>query len=307
MGRPKPYPRRRWFPLLIAALIPTFDGLDLPRAMAANPGDAGADSAAPARPAGFDHEHARFARVLGQSVRSGRVNYAALKADRRELDAYIAELAAADAAALAAFSRTQALAYWLNAYNALVLRTVIDAYPISGRTVVGLAFPPGSIWQISGAFRAARHSAAGRRLSLDDIEHRIVRPQFADPRVHVALVCAAHSCPPLRGEPYRAAALSAQLDDQARRFLADRERGLSVQAGGRIEVSSIFKWFGEDFASLARGDQDRGIREFAARYVADPALAATLRAAEARHSYLDYDWRLNDWRSGDGGSGTDAR
>ncbi len=254
----------------------------------------GAESPAPGS---FDHAHARFERVLRAHVRQGQVDYAALQAERATLDGYLQELAALDAATLAGFSREQQLAFWINSYNALVLRTVVDRYPIKGRTLVGVAFPANSIWQVPGAFGERRHRVAGRLLSLDDIEHRTIRPQFREPRVHVALVCAARSCPPLRPEPYRAATLEAQLDDQARVFMADRIRGLRLSSvADALEVSTIFKWFGEDFAPLGGGDVQVGIRAFAARHApaADAELSRRLAASRTKLRFLDYDWTLND-------------
>ncbi len=246
---------------------------------------------------GFDHTHARFERVLQAHVRRGQVDYTALRADRASLDEYLQDLAALDTAALAGFSRDQQLAWWLNAYNALVLRTVVDHYPINGRTLAGVAFPANSIWQIPGAFGERRHRVAGRLMSLDDIEHKTIRPQFREPRVHVALVCAARSCPPLRAEPYRAATLDAQLDDQARVFMADRSHGVRLATGATtVEVSSIFKWFGEDFAPLGGGNARTGIRAFVARHApaGDAELSRRLGASGTKLRFLDYDWTLND-------------
>ncbi|HPF25217.1 MAG TPA: DUF547 domain-containing protein [Steroidobacteraceae bacterium] len=242
----------------------------------------------------FDHDHSLLARVLQEHVRDGRVDYAALKNDRAPLDAYVRTLATVDAAQLAAFSRQQQLAYWINAYNAFTLTTIIENYPIRGRSLVGLAFPSNSIWQIPGAFKGDRFTAGGRTLSLDDLEHKIVRPTFNEPRIHMALVCAARGCPVLRSNPYRAAALDSQLDEQSRRYLADTTHGARLDADKRVlYVSSIFKWFDEDFAALGQGDSRRGILEFVARH-GDSARAAALREGKWRLRYLDYDWNLNE-------------
>ncbi len=250
--------------------------------------------AGPAK-ADLDPQHAGFSTLLRAHVADGRVDYAALQRDRAPLDRYIAQLGAVDAAALKALSREEQLAYWLNAYNAFVLRTIIDHYPISRGSLVGLGFPANSIWQISGAFKEARFDAGGRRVSLDDIEHKIIRPTYKDPRVHMALVCAAHSCPALRAEPYVGARLDTQLDDQSQRFAADATRGLHIDEGEReLRISTIFKWFAEDFASLGGGDEAAGVREFLASNTPDAARAARIRSAQLKLRYLDYDWTLND-------------
>lgn len=243
----------------------------------------------------FDHQHALLGEVLKRHVRDGSVDYAALGRERAILDRYVEQLTKVEPAVVEGWSRAQRLAFWINAYNALTLRTIVDHYPIRRRSLVGVAFPANSIWQISGAFKAARHRVAGQRLSLDDIEHRIIRPTFAEPRIHMALVCAARSCPVLRPEPYVAARLDAQLAEQTRRFAADRVHGLRLAPDGRgVEVSSIFKWFGEDFAPLAAGNEKRGVFAFLAAHTEDAALQARLHDAATSLDYLDYDWTLND-------------
>ncbi len=237
----------------------------------------------------FDHEHRQFADVLKSVVRDGRVDYRALQRDRRLLDRYRQQLAAVSAATISAASREQQMAFWINAYNAGILATIVEHYPLSRGSLVGLAFPANSIWQISGAFKASRHTVAGQTRSLDSIEHNILRPDFRDPRVHMALVCAARGCPPLRAEPFVGARLGRQLDDQARIFLGDRVHGLNwAPANRRLAISSIFKWFAEDFAPAG------GVREFVARYAVDPSLAAAVRDPANKIRYLDYDWTLNE-------------
>jgi Protein of unknown function, DUF547 len=243
----------------------------------------------------FDHEYRDYARVLAQHVDAGRVDYAAIKAEPAALQRHLAAITRVDPAMLTTFTRDQRLAFWLNAYNSLVLQTIVDAYPIKRGSLVGLGFPANSIWQIPRAFSGRRFRVAGRELSLDDIEHKIIRREFDEPRVHVALVCAARGCPPLRAEPYTSAALERMLSDSARRFVADSTHGARWDAvRNELWVSSIFKWFKEDFAALGSGNPDAGIREFIARNVANERTATDLRARAPRLRYLDYDWTLND-------------
>jgi hypothetical protein len=126
-------------------------------------------------------------------------------------------------------------------------------------------------------------------MSLDDIEHETLRKLFDEPRVHMALVCAAKGCPPLRTEPYRGDRLDGQLDDQARRYLAS-PAGLRVEPGGRkVAVSAIFKWFDDDFDSAG------GVRAFLTGYAPDAARTA-LAERKTKITYLDYDWSLNEAR-----------
>jgi len=245
--------------------------------------------------AGFDHDHGDFAPLLRQYVNDGHVDYAGLKRERAALGLYTRAVGAVGAKALAQFTRDEQLAYWLNAYNAFVLATIVDHYPIEGRSLVGLAFPANSIWQISGAFKGKRFQAGGRRVSLDEIEHEIVRPGFREPRVHMALVCAAKSCPSLRNEPYRAAVLDAQLDAQARAFVADIDKGVRIdESRNEVRISTIFKWFAEDFVAPDAGQSHSGVTDFVASHSGDPARAALLRSGRLRVIHLDYDWTLNE-------------
>ncbi len=249
--------------------------------------------------AGFDHEHGPLGALLQAHVAQGRVDYRALAADRAGLDAYLGELAAPRADEFEAWSPEQRLAYWLNAYNAFVLATVIEHYPIDGRTLVGLGFPRGSIWQIKGVWKKIRHRVAGgREVSLDEIEHEIIRKRFDDPRIHFALVCASLGCPELTPEPYQADRLDRQLEQRTRAFLNDLEKGVQLD-GNRVCVSKIFKWFDEDFEAFAGTDRcfaglkprHAGPLSFIARYRPD---LATLDCSRVKVSYIDYDWRLND-------------
>ncbi len=140
--------------------------------------------------------------------------------------------------------------------------------------------------------------AAGRFVTLDDIEHRILRPEFLEARVHFAVNCASVSCPPLAAEPYRAKTLDAQLNAAARTYMASDE-GLQVR-GRTIRVSSIFKWYGEDFireyAGVARIEatlKERAILGTILKY-GPPAAADLASRGTAEVGYLDYNWALND-------------
>lgn len=230
-----------------------------------------------------------YARVLDHFVTAeGTVRYVALQAAPADLDRTLARLAATTTPELEAMPEDDRIAFWINAYNAITLRTIIDHYPI--RATGGLSalrYPSSSIRQISGAWSDRDWVVAGRKMSLDDIEHDTLRKRFDDPRVHMALVCAAVGCPPLRTEPYEGDRLDEQLDDQARRYLAS-PAGLRVEKGGReVAVSAIFKWFDDDFDSAG------GVRGFLARHAPDAARTALARR-KTKITYLDYDWSLNE-------------
>lgn len=256
--------------------------------------------AVPARARAGAPDYDDYAAVLSARVDStGRVDYAGLAAHRGQLDAFVASLAALDSAQVASWSRDDRLAFWINAYNALALRLVVDHYPITKTPRVSALYPANSIWQIPGAFTDVTFDVAGKTMSLDHIEKAVLHARFSDPRIHMALVCAARSCPPLRREPYRGDRLDRQFDDQARRFLADA-RNLAVdRARGVLHLSSIFDWFGDDFVARYGGDIPRhggaqaAVVRFVARYV-DDADREFLLSGTYTIDYIEYDWTLNE-------------
>lgn len=208
-------------------------------------------------------------------ISSTLVDYGALGSDPdyvRALD----DFAAADPARM---SRAERFAFWINAYNLMAIKTVIDRYPLRSIKDGGnLLFP---IW------KKRVGTVGGKERTLDEVEHAILRPEFGDPRVHFAIVCASLSCPDLRAEPYVAERLDAQLDDAARAFLANSSKGLVATAkGDGVRVSPIFKWFGDDFAGVG------GVPVFLRANA--PATVARAGLEPGSISYLDYDWRLND-------------
>ena len=227
-----------------------------------------------------------YARLLRVHVRPGEVggirlnlvDYRAVKAD----PAYAEALAAlAEARVEALGSDAEREAFWINAYNLLAIKAVLDQYPTVSIKDGGSLFSP--IWKKSiGA-------VGGTPYSLDAIEHGILRKAFREPRVHFAIVCASLSCPDLRPEPFVAARLGAQLDGQTAAFLGNPAKGLAPGADGRsARVSSIFKWFAGDFESSG------GVAAFI-RAKAASDVAVRIRAlTDAGLSYLDYDWSLND-------------
>lgn len=246
--------------------------------------------------AGFDHGFATYAGLLRSAVHGPRVDYAALKSDRGRLDAVVATFASPTPAEEQGWTRQQRMAFWINAYNALTIQAIVDHYPIRGS--IFTRSPRNSIRQIDGVWTRLTWQVAGRSVTLDDIEHKILRPTFGDARVHFAVNCASVSCPPLAADPYRADTLDASLDAAARRYLGSTE-GLRVD-GGTLLVSSIFKWYGDDFipqyaAIAAEGGtpRDRAILGAIVRFGPGDAVRRA-RTGRPRIGYLDYDWSLND-------------
>lgn len=244
----------------------------------------------------FDHGFAAYGELLGTVVHGSLVDYATIKADRSRFDRVIGTFAQPSRSEEEAWSREQRLAFWINAYNALTLLAIVDHYPI--RASMFTRLPRNSIRQIDGVWTTLTWPAAGRRVTLDDIEHKILRPDFGDARVHFAINCASVSCPPLAAEPYRSDTLDTALDAAAVRYLGSTE-GLRV-AGNTFSVSSIFKWYGDDFiAQYASSGPDgadpreRAVLGAIVRF--GPAdTAARVRAGRPSLVYLDYNWALND-------------
>lgn len=219
-------------------------------------------------------------RVLQAHAEDGGLDYAALKRDRGDLDRYLRSLRSARPAEM---SEDEALAFWVNAYNAVVVHHVLERYP-------GIR----SVEDVKGFFDALTHPVADEELTLDEIEER---SREIDPRAHFAVVCASTSCPDLRPEAYRAEEIEAQLEDQTRRFLSDESKGLRYDPeSNTVWLSSIFKWYAGDFtggstvvAFFARG----GVLEWVIEH-APKEIAQTLEKREPSVKYLDYDWSLND-------------
>lgn len=239
-------------------------------------------SGARARAATFDHEHTAWSAELARFVADGRVDYARWgNQGRPGLTDYLATLASVGPDDYAAMTREQRLAFWINAYNAYMVKQVLDHYPLESVRSIGLL-----------PFAAFKDSfipmerLRGSKLSLDDIEHRILRKELGEPLIHFGIVCASRSCPALRSEAYRASTVLSQLEDAARRFLADTTKNRVLGDGARVGLSSIFKWFREDFEKTGT------LAQFVARY-APPPLAAALAKPDVEIEFLDYDWSLN--------------
>jgi hypothetical protein len=243
--------------------------------------------------------HAPLDELLDTYVRDGLVYYAALRADRGRLDRYVAALdSPATQAAHAAWMPDERAAFWVNAYNAFVLRTVIDQYPIRGRAP---EYPASSIRQIPGAFDGRMHRAAGRAVTLDAIEQTIL-PAFDDPRLYLALGRGATGSPRLRSEAYAGARLQAQLQS-VEAECPTRAQCLAIDpAADVIHVTPVIGWHEQAFisryAGAAAGFENRSPIERAVLGLIDPHLLTTERTFLARGRFRvvfgELDWRLND-------------
>jgi len=220
-------------------------------------------------------DHSIYGDLLENYVEDGVVDYAGFQRAEDRLDRYLEILENTDVKKL---SRNERFAFYTNAYNAWTIKLILTEYPDID-----------SIKDLGGFFTSPWEKEFVRInndvVTLDHIEHDILRPEFNDPRVHFAINCAAESCPPLRSEPYVGSRLDQQLDDATRSFINDPQE--NYLKGDKLYVSRIFKWFSEDFEDDIIG--------FFIEY-AEGNFKKKLKAREndLDVKYLDYDWSLND-------------
>jgi len=176
-------------------------------------------------------------------------------------------------------TKEEKLSFWINTYNILAVKVVLDNYPVKSIKDVGSLFK--SVWKRPAGV------VAGKERTLNEVEHEILR-KMGEPRIHVAIVCASVSCPDLRKEAFTPDKLGEQLDDQVKMFLENTGKGMKIDAKKkRVYVSSIFKWFEEDF------EPQGGVTAFISRYVS-PSRQASLKQYGGKLKYLDYNWDLNE-------------
>jgi len=242
-----------------------------------------------------------YANILMAYVNGrGMVDYTALKEYRGPLDAFVTRMASLDRSVYDKWTDKEKVAFWMNAYNALTLRAIIDHYPIEPSFLPSFRFPKNSIRQIPGVWDKLQFMVMGREMTLDAIEHDTLRKNFNEPRIHMALVCAAMGCPPLRNEPYTGERLDSQLNDQTARCLKDPDKFRIDRTGGYVYLSSIFKWFGADFIKTYRTDKfagrgatEKSVLNFVTGYLKGRD-KDFLESGNYQIVYLAYDWTLND-------------
>ncbi len=223
--------------------------------------------------------------VMDDGTGLNRVNYSAFKKEGHVmLKAYVAALERTDVTKL---DRAEQFAFWANLYNAKTVDIVLDKYPV--KSIKDISLGGGLLAAVTGGpWKAKVVKVSGVELSLDDIEHGILRPFFKDSRVHYAVNCASVGCPNLGREAFTAANLDAQLDAAAKVYV-NSPRGISV-SGGKVTASSIYSWFQADF-----GGSEQGVLDHVRKY-AEPALKQKLDGV-SKISDFNYDWTLNDAKS----------
>jgi hypothetical protein len=262
----------------------------------------GAGAPAGRQPVDVPLFHRPYDQLLDVNVRDGLVYYRALRSERDRLDRYIASLNV-PAATHDGWSREEKMAFWLNAYNAIVLRTVINHYPISGKAP---GYPASSIRQIPGAFEQTKHRLAGRSLTLDEIE-KTVLPHFKDPRMYLALGRGAIGSGRLRSEAYLGDRLERQLGDVAAEFVNHAAMLKIDRLTGQIGVTPIISWREAEFmAAYDKGESgpfanrspiERAIIAFVTPHLL-PMEREFVDKNEFRMVFQAFDWRLNDLSGG---------
>ena len=249
-----------------------------------------AAAALPVRAQEFDYS--LWQRVLGKYVNdAGRVDYAALKAHSDDLDRFAEQIAARSPLSSPRDfpNRPSQMAYWINAYNALVMKGVVENWPVESVLKIGV-LPHSFFW-------GKKFTVGGRATTLDDIEKGELRKKFSDPRIHFALTCASNSCPPLRRKAFAPEQLEEQLDSAARDFI-NSPRGMRIEASAnRIKLSRIFKWYGSDFEAAVREKNPRGASPAVLIFIRRYASGQNRKALDSLHNprieFFDYDWRIN--------------
>jgi hypothetical protein len=249
-----------------------------------------------------DFSKEKYAQVLRNHVdEKGLVDYRTLKKNRKDLDDFLVAVEKLEVTVYQRWTDERKISLWIDVYNALTLKVILDHYPIKSSFLKSLKYPKNSIRQISGVWDKITFPVMGEEMTLDHIEHEILRPEFQEPRIHMALVCAAMSCPPLRQEPYEGEMLREQLDDQTRRFVSGRKGLLIDKEDNRVYLSSIFKWYGEDFIGIYEpksgypglNQKERAVLSFISQYLPDED-RKYLKDGFYKVKYLDYDWTLNE-------------
>ena len=232
-----------------------------------------------ARAQAFDHS--AFDALLKKHAVNGMVNYDAFKA-APEFGAYLKTLAATDPAPMA---RDEQLAFWINAYNAYTIQLIVSHdEKESIRNINKTLF-----LKLKGPWAEPLAKVGGKDYTLDDIEHKIIRPTYKEPRIHLALVCAAMGCPPLRSEAFTGAKLGAQLDDQGVQFIMKSPGKNRVDVANKtLYHSMIFGYYKEDF-----GGSIQGSAKFMAKWFPEGPEKQLLMSGDFKAVETDYDWTLN--------------
>lgn len=219
--------------------------------------------------AAFDHSHSDWDNYLGKYVKNGVVNYSGIVKNPLPLRNYLNELATVTRKEFNGWNKNQQLAFTINLYNAATVKLIADNYPVSSIRKIGGIFKGPWKQPVVGIF--------GSKWTLDQLEHKFIRPRFRNPYIHVALVCAAKGCPILQTYSYTAEELNNQLEQAMSQFMGSTSKNRWDAKTNTLHLSPIFKWYKDDF-----GDVTAFVRKYIPGISQNPEIV-----------YTDYDWALN--------------
>jgi len=232
-------------------------------------------------------EFTRLGQMLHRYIRNGLVDYQGIQKSTELFNQALDQFQNVRDSDYKNWTRNEQEAFWINAYNITVVKTIIEHYPLQkALTWKAILYPSNSIQQIPNVWNRPALEVFGEKVSLNHIEHEILRKEFQEPRIHFALVCASLGCPVLRSEPYLADKLDLQLNDQISAFLADPKKFRYNPDADTLYLSPIFKWFKKDF------EQVGGITSFLNVHL--PGDVGKSISGKTKIKWLDYDWSLNE-------------
>lgn len=238
-------------------------------------------------------ESQNYNEYLNKYVSFGVVDYKEMKSEVQILDKYLAMNASISSNEFLSWSNDRQLAFYFNIYNAATIKLILDNYPISTIKDIGSFF--------KGPWKQKVVNIFGKKYTLDELEHDLLRKEYDEARLHMALVCAAKGCPPLRSEIYTSDNLNQQLNDQAAQFLKNKDNFKIDKKSKIVYFSSIFKWYGDDFISKylpvsgfeGLSKKERAVANFCIVYL-NQEDREYIKAGGYNVKYLKYDWALNE-------------
>lgn len=249
-----------------------------------------------------EFDHSKFDTLLQKYVSDGLVNYREIKANPRLLNEYLVRLENVNPSDFQNWSQNEQMAFWINAYNAITIEGIIRNYPIRwGGLLARIRFPQNSIRQISDFWDNVFIPVMGKDITLNQIEHNILRTEIGDPRIHFAIVCASLGCPKLEHYAFTGDSLDKQLNQVTRDFINNPGKVRLDQESGTLYLSSIFDWYKEDFPAtpdardrLGKYDKDeRDVIEFILKCLPEEQQNYILEN-QPSIKYIKYDWALNE-------------
>ncbi|KAA3631822.1 MAG: DUF547 domain-containing protein [Calditrichaeota bacterium] len=237
----------------------------------------------------FDHSYKHYAQLLQETVKDGLVDYKNIKASLPSYDSTYADFSSLDKGQYKSFTREQKIAYMINAYNFYTIKAIVDHYPVK------------SIKNIKGVWDDLEFPVAGEKMTLDNIEHDILRKEFKEERVHVAVVCASISCPELWDKPFLPDSLDAHLNLRAEAFARDSLRNSINFEKKEMKLSKILDWYSSDFKGKYDSDdvfpylsgEKRSVANFIYQHL-DDTTRQKFKGKKMKVGHLGYDWNLNE-------------